>query len=92
MLWRCASGCTAALPSTRPAPFTPGRVHVLVGISVLWMAMGWNYYTSYAVRAEPTCVGARAAAASLRCCCWPACRWGASWGKPSRPRRLVLRT
>ena len=24
------------------------------GISSLWMVLGWNYYTAYAVRAEPT--------------------------------------
>jgi hypothetical protein len=24
------------------------------GISSLWMALGWNYYTAYAERAEPT--------------------------------------
>ncbi|GAB4822498.1 hypothetical protein N2152v2_009544 [Parachlorella kessleri] len=27
---------------------------VVAGISALWMAAGWNYYTNFAVRAEPT--------------------------------------
>lgn len=26
----------------------------IAGVSTLWMAAGWNYYTSYAVRMEPT--------------------------------------
>lgn len=27
---------------------------IVAGISSLWMALGWNYYTAYAERAEPT--------------------------------------
>ncbi|RMZ53570.1 hypothetical protein APUTEX25_003392 [Auxenochlorella protothecoides] len=29
---------------------------IVATVSVLWMGAGWNYYTSYAPRAEPTCV------------------------------------
>jgi hypothetical protein len=39
--------CVAAnLPRSMPPP--------PAGISSLWMALGWNYYTAYAERAEPT--------------------------------------
>ena len=27
---------------------------VVAGVSSLWMALGWNYYTGYAARSEPT--------------------------------------
>jgi hypothetical protein len=27
---------------------------VVAGVSVLWMGLGWNYYTKYAPTTEPT--------------------------------------
>lgn len=30
---------------------------VIATVSVLWMSLGWKYYTSFVPAAEPSCVG-----------------------------------
>lgn len=38
----------------RPDALLSTCISLPLGVSSLWMALGWNYYTGYAARAEPT--------------------------------------
>lgn len=55
---------------------------VVATISVLWMGAGWNYYTSYAPRAEPTCVGGGERGGGTGRWCARAGAWGPQMHRP----------
>ena len=48
------AGCCSSLPPPLTPPPPARLVPHTAGVSSLWMGLGWNYYTAYAPRAEPT--------------------------------------